>query len=75
VNIQCNGNMQLSAMKECTINALQSINVSAMGNVDVQSQAGMITMGNNPAKQLVNNFPSCVICGAPHCLGNIQVQV
>lgn len=75
VNIQCNGNMQLSAMKECTINALQNINVSAMGNVDVQSQAGMITLGPNPAKTPVCNLTNCVICGAPHQIGNTKVFV
>ena len=74
VNIQSNGNITVSAMKECNINAMSNINVSAVKNVEINSLGGQINLGNNPAKQLVNNFPNCVICGAPHCLGNVQVN-
>ena len=37
-------------------------NISAMGNVDVQSTNGEITLGNNSAKNCVNNFEQCLIC-------------
>lgn len=75
VNIQSMGNITVSAMKECNVNALQNVTVSAVGNVDVQSQAGIITLGPNPAKQPVCNLPNCVICGAPHQIGNTKVFV
>jgi hypothetical protein len=70
------GNSEEETKFNCeTIEALQSINVSAMGNVDVQSQAGMITLGPNPAKTPVCNLTNCCICGAPHQIGNTKVFV
>ncbi len=76
-SIYTNGgaNLNINVSGNININAYGDTTISAMGNVDVQSTTGQITLGNNPAKQLVNNFTQCVICGAPHCIGNIQVKV
>lgn len=69
-------NMDITVHGTATINTDGDCNVKANGNVDVQcGPAGQITMGNNPAKQLVNNVPNCFVCGCPHAVGNIQVKV
>lgn len=67
--------LNISISGDITINTFGNCNISAMGNVDVQSTTGFITLGNNPAKQFACNLPNCCICGAPHAVGNIQVKV
>lgn len=42
-------------------------------NVDIKA-AGEIRLGNNPAKQLLCNLPNCLVTGAPHAVGNVQVK-
>ena len=67
MNVNVSGNMNINTFSDC--------NISAMGNVSVRSTSGTITLGKNLKKQLVNNLPTCLICGSPHCLGNTQVKV
>ena len=44
------------------------------GNITVNSEAGMVKLGRNPAMQFVNNLPTCLVTGAPHYVGNTNVQ-
>ena len=76
-SIYTNGgaNLTVNVSGNVNINSYGDTNISAMKNVSVRSRTGQITLGNNPAKQLVNNLTNCCICGAPHCIGNIQVKV
>lgn len=67
LNLNVSGDINIITDRNC--------NISARGNVDIQATTGQITLGNNLAKQLVNNLPQCLICGAVHCLGNTQVKV
>jgi hypothetical protein len=56
------------------LNSFGNITLNAFGDVAISSTTGEINLGNNLLKQLVNNLPSCLICGAPHCVGNVQVK-
>ena len=67
--------LNVNVSGDVTINSMGNTTVSAFGNVDIQATTGQITLGNNLAKQLVNNLPGCLICGSPHCIGNTQVKV
>jgi len=50
---------------DCNINVSGNANVYATQNVTVD--AGMfVDLGNNPAKQFVNNLTNCPICGILH---------
>lgn len=68
-------NLNLNVSGNININSFGDTNISAMGNVNVNTTTGKISLGNNPAKQLVNNIPVCMVCGAKHCIGNTQVEV
>lgn len=54
LNLNVSGNMNINTFSDC--------NISAMGNVNVRTTSGEITLGNNVVKQLVNNLPQCLIC-------------
>ena len=54
LNVSISGNINLTAMG--------NIQISAMKDVDINSTVGKINLGDNPAKQLVNNLPACMIC-------------
>ena len=66
VSINVKGNTDITT--EGTTNI-----VSKVGNVTVNSEKGNVELGRNLAKQLVNNFPACVVCGVEHCIGNTNV--
>lgn len=55
-------NMTVNVSGNVQINSYGNCQLSAFGNVDVQSTTGQITLGNNLAKQLVNNLPQCMVC-------------
>ena len=55
-------NMTVNVSGNVQINSFGNCQLSAFGNVDVQSTTGQITLGNNLAKQLVNNLPQCMVC-------------
>lgn len=56
--IETNGNLKLTAVQ---------------GNIDIDAKVGMVNLGKNVNKQLVNNLPICPITGLPHCVGNTNV--
>jgi len=69
VNLNIAGNIDVHSING-------KINVIAdKGDINVDSTAGNVNLGKNAAKQLVNNLPNCLVTGAPHCLGNINVKV
>ena len=45
-----------------------------MKDVNINTTTGTINLDNNTIKQLVNNLPACLVCGAEHCIGNTQVK-
>lgn len=67
LDITINGKTNLTANDD--------IDIKSSKNVMVESVTGEIKLGNNPAKQLVCNLPNCLVTGAPHAVGNIQVKV
>ena len=52
------------------------ISIDSDGNINVTAPTGTsISLGDNPAKQLVNDYIICPITGAPHVIANKQVKV
>lgn len=47
---------------------------SETGNIMVDSDTGEVQLGKNVAKQLINNLPNCIVTGAPHAVGNVNVK-
>ena len=64
INIDTNGNVN--------VNVAGDVSVVAEGDAKVDGR--QVLLGKNVAKQLVNNLPSCLIAGAPHCVGNTNVK-
>lgn len=54
MNVEINGACKIDVKGDCEVMANGDIKVDALG---------MIDLGNNPAKQFVNNTPTCPICG------------
>jgi hypothetical protein len=53
-----------------------SIEVDDNGNIKIKSPTGTtIELGDNPTKQLVNDYLICPFTGAPHVIANKQVKV
>lgn len=65
MSIEVNGDTELITKGNTTI--------QSDGNVEVKAVRGQINLGNNPAKQLVNNLPTCPVIGCPLAVGNTQV--
>lgn len=70
-----NGNLSVEILGNANINANGNVEISSNKDINVKSVTGSINLGNNTAKQLVNNIPFCFICGAKHAAGNTQVKV
>ena len=68
------GNLNVSISGDVNLNANGKICISAFGDVDINTTTGQINLGNNAMKNLVNNLPVCLVCGAQHCIGNTQVN-
>lgn len=71
------GNLKVTVYGDASIKADGKATVDGNNGVDIiaDNPLAKISLGNNPAKQKVNNLVSCVICGAPHTIGNTQVEV
>lgn len=67
-------NMNINVSGKATINTYDTIQISAMKDVNINTVNGDINLGDNPMKQLVNNLPQCLVCGGNHCIGNRQVK-
>jgi hypothetical protein len=68
------GNIKINVKGNTEINTTGDTKItSTTGKVIIDSDANMVELGRNVAKQLVNNFPNCVICGVPHNVGNTNV--
>lgn len=68
ITVNCEGNVELNVTGNIDITAEN-------GDINITSKSGMINLGNNLAKQLVNNLPNCLLTGAPHYIGNTNVNV
>jgi hypothetical protein len=66
MNINVSGDINITTMGQC--------NISAMSGVNINTTTGKISLGNNPIKAPVCNLRNCLICGAPHQIGNTQVE-
>ena len=68
------GNIKINVKGNTEINTTGDTKItSTTGKVIIDSDANMVELGRNVAKQLVNNFPNCVICGVPHNVDNTNV--
>lgn len=67
-------NFNLNVSGNININTNGNATISANGNVDIKTVKGKISLGDNPMKQLVNNFDICPVIGCPHYKGNTQVE-
>ena len=66
------GNLTINIEGNTNINTKGDTSVISLGNVTVDGT--MVNLGKNLAKQLVNNLPVCLVTGAPHAVGNINVK-
>lgn len=62
------GNMVANIDGSCDIKTTK-------GDITVDSDLGMVMLGKNAAKQFLNNLPTCLVTGAPHQIGVINVKV
>lgn len=67
-------NLTVNIANNATVNVGGDALIEAKMNVDVKA-GGEIRLGNNPAKQNACNIPTCLVTGAPHAVGNVQVKV
>lgn len=73
--------MESSEPAKLTINIADKADIVVNGDATIESKmnvdvkaGGEIRLGNNVAKQLICNIPNCLVTGAPHAVGNIQVK-
>lgn len=76
------GGFSAAEPAKLSINIADTANITVNGDATIESKmnvyvkaGGEINLGNNVAKQLVCNLPNCLVTGAPHAVGNIQVKV
>ncbi len=69
-----NGNLTVNIAGNVTLNAGADADIIAQGNVHVNSLGGQVLLGSNLAGQLINNLPVCLVTGAPHTIGNVNVK-
>lgn len=67
IKINVKGNTEINTEGETKV-------ISNTGKVIIDSKNNMVELGRNLAKQFINNFPNCVICGVPHNVGNTNVK-
>lgn len=73
---QGGGNCTINVKGATQINSSGVIDIISDGDVNVNSVAGSINLGDNKiAPNLVCNLPNCLVTGAPHQVGNIKVKV
>lgn len=89
INIEATGVLNINVLGNVNLNTEGDAVVSAGGNIiataggNLEATAGGIAkidgltveLGKNVAKLLANNLPVCIMTGAPHQLGNINVKV
>lgn len=75
-------NLSDTSPAKLTINIANKANITVGGDAVIESKmnvevkaGGEIRLGNNPAKQYACNIPTCLVTGAPHAVGNVQVKV
>lgn len=71
VDVTSEGKATLKATGDAQVESTAKVTVKAP-TVDVDS--AIVNLGKNPAKQLCNNLPACIISGAPHAIGNVGVK-
>ena len=65
--VNCDGETQIETQGDVKITSLT-------GNVNIDAVGGMVNLGRNPSKQLINNLPICPVTGMPHYVGNTNVM-
>lgn len=68
------GNLTCNIAGKIDLETDSTINIKAQKDVNIDSVGGNVNLGKNAQKQLVNNLPQCLICGAMHCIGNTNVK-
>lgn len=69
------GNLTINVLGNSEIKVTGQSKIESQGNCEINSTTGQVNIGLNPAKQLVNNLPCCLVTGAPHYVGNTNVFV
>ncbi len=72
--INAKGNVSVVSGGDASVKAKGKI-IADSGDSVVITAAKTIELGNNIKKVLINNLPVCVVTGAKHSIGNIQVEV
>ena len=62
------GDLNIHVLGNCTVNVDKDCTLTSLGTTKVDGVK--VELGNNAAKQLVDNLPNCVVTGAPHFIGN-----
>ena len=65
--VNCDGETQIETQGDVKITSLT-------GNVNIDAVGGMVNLGRNPSKQLINNLPICPVTGMPHYVGNTNAM-
>lgn len=65
--VNCDGDTEIETRGNVKLTA-------TTGNIDIDATGGVINLGKNPSKQLINNIPVCPITGMPHYIGNTNVM-
>lgn len=65
--VNCDGETQIETQGDVKITSLT-------GNVNIDAVGGMVNLGRNTSKQLINNLPICPVTGMPHYVGNTNAM-
>lgn len=65
--VNCDGETQIETQGDVKITSLT-------GNINIDAVGGMVNLGRNPSKQLINNLPICPVTGMPHYVGNTNAM-
>lgn len=75
-NTENAGDISVNCYSNTNINTFNTTNItSQQGDINVSAPLGNINLGENEAKQLANNLPTCMLTGIPHCINNINVKL
>lgn len=67
------GSLNVTSLVNTSITTIGNTTIDSKGLVEING--GLVTLGANEAKQLVNNLPICPVTGLPHYVGNTNVFV
>ncbi len=77
--VAAQGDVDVTSAGKATLKSTGDVKVESTGKATVKAaqvdvDSPLVNLGKNPAKQLCNNLPACLISGAPHAIGNVGVK-